>query len=549
MPWKHDGKIAMQFNWGAVNYDAVKIVYADNSHPYTADGDETNAINKVYYFPDGFNPATLTDSNLDDYLFWHRYWEEPPSELQLVRGTTGVLIEYSPSANMTLNSFGIFEDNGDTTKTNDNFRIFNEGGIQIAFLGTGTIISNEVEKYGLTGHIRTGNMGSVPLQADKKYYFLFQTDSNQSSNAIPAMFYDEVGVTRQTYTAQSDSETTTADVSTWNNYITGNTSTDLINNFLAANQNDYMTWTYNNTYSFVQNKIYLRSNNPCPTGNFIGSVGGLSNNDYYRILETNPNDLFVWNGNNGMGVNNSTIYQTTNELSGTTSLGSLTADSEVIAADANTVFIFNGNSQAGLNQSKIYKKLVGAISSYSTSQNSEGYKLAEMFMKNSTPGNTLIPLHTIYYQGQNKIWDRKDVGSVQISTMTPQDDWSTLSSTVVNNGIYFLKQGATFPGINLWENSVAQYIDGNFYKIDENNNNAHNISAYYNILNLNNPIITTEYSTFTDTGKEIVTTVGSIQSMYSTTAQPQEAFLNTTFNDARYYLEINGNEVDTSKKE
>lgn len=539
MPWKVEGKIGCHYpDRSQPNFDTDNIIFCPNGS--TANSAQ---IEKVYYIPPGVTNITVND--LPQYGIWRRYWENPPAQLQLVRGSNGVLIEYIPSTDITLNSFGIFEDNGNTSLTNDNFRIFNEAGIQIAFLGTGTIVSNEVVKYGLTGHIRTGNMGTVQLQTGKKYYFLFQTDSNQSSNATPALFYNETGVIRQTYSQQSDTETTTANVSNWNDYITGANSTQLVNNFLQSNEYDYMNWEFNSEYGFSQNVVYVRSNYNCPTGNFIGNVGGISNNDYFRILDTSPNDLFIWNGNNGMGVNNSTIYKTTNELRGTYSLGKLTADEQVISAAASSTFVFAGNSQGGLQQNKIYKKLVSAIPSYSTSQNGEGDKLAEMFMKNQTPGNIIIPLHTIYYMGQNKIWGRKDVGSIQITTMTPQDDWSTLSSNVVNSGIYYLKSNASFPGINLWENSVAQYVDGTFHKIDNDNNNQYHLSAFYDLLNLNAPTIVTEYSTFTDNTNTILSAIGSVQSMYSSTAQPQTAFLNTTFGDARYYLEINGQEVNT----
>ena len=545
MPWKHDGKIAMQFNWGAVNYDAVKIVYADNSHPYTADGDETNAINKVYYFPDGFNPATLTDSNLDDYLFWHRYWEEPPSEHQLIRGTTGALIEFIPSANMTLNSFGIFEDNGDTTKTNDNFRIFNEAGIQIAYLGTGTIISNEIEKYGLTGHIRTGNMGSIPLEADKKYYFLFQSDSFNSSNAIPAKFNNEIGVIRETYNAQSDTQTATYNLTGLNNNLGFIGGTTAISKFITANSGDYMTWNTNDSdasiYSrFNANTLYVRSDNLTGlTGDFIGKIG--TGTIYESVLEVDNGNMFAWKGYNNH-LSNDMLYEKNNVLDSTKYIANVDNISKVLSANINSNFVYRPANYDGiLNIGSIYKKNFNSVGTFNTSrQNDDAF--AELLLNSgfSAHGNEIFTTTGFCGWGYNSLLTRTNIGSVQFTTLTPIN--VTAVTNKVDDGLYYLSGTWSDPinvrGVYYYEQSSDSFkllFNAN-YGADLNN-----VTRFVTSATIASHC--TEYNV-TAVVNELNPNLMMLASAY---VQPE--FTQTTYNDTRYYLEINSNEVDTTKRE
>lgn len=520
MPWKHDGKIAGQSHWGG-NYDVNKIIFLDSNHTYTQDGDESCSVNSVYYIPEGVTP---TQANLLNYRIWHRYWEEPPAEHQLVRGTSGVLIEYTPSANMTVNSFGIFEDNGDTTYTNDNFRIFNEAGIQIAFLGTGTIISNEIEKYGLSGHIRTGNMGSVPLQADKKYYFLFQPDSNQSSNAIPAMFYNEEGVIRQTYTASSDTETTTTDVSTWNNYITGNTNAELLSNFIKANQNDYMTWTYNNNYDLQQNKTYVRSNYNNNL-NYPFTTASITNKE--ALCDLDNNTLF-WDDNY---INYHTIKLRTSTLPHSAYKGTLVLN-QILNLNKNDWFIYGPEYNTGLTVGDIYTCNFDSISTFNTSQNEFALQFADLLRNIPTSGDEIFCIDAKpTYSCLNHIIINKGFTSY-ITTMTPLT--GDPASGYATSGIYLLGPGSYSDIGQIYNNGIYFYNNNTLNLIYDQN-----MTTIVDIETVADKCIHHDFT-------ELYTNYGSMSNFYSTTAQPQEAFLNTTFNDARYYLEINGQEVDTS---
>lgn len=519
MPWKHDGKIAGQSHWGG-NYDVNKIIFLDSNHTYTQDGDESCAVNSVYYIPQGVIP---TQANLLDYRIWHRYWENPPVQHELVRGSNGALIEYSPSANMTLSSFGIFEDNGDTTRTNDNFRIFNDVGIQIAFLGTGTIVSNEVEKYGLSGHIRTGNMGSIPLKQNKKYYFLFQTDNNQSSNATPALFNNESGIIRATYSQMSDTETGTTDVSTWNNTITGDSNTTLLSNFFNASENDYMQWSFNNAFDLEENKVYVRSNyNNGLNYPFASNVS--SKDDVCRL---NNNTLFFDNNI----FNYHTIKLRNNTLHSSAYSGTLVL-SQILALNKNDWFIYGTEYNTGFTVGDIYECNFDSISTFNTSQTEFALQLADLFRHIPVSGDEVFCTdQKPTYSCLNHIITNKGFTSY-ISTMSPLTADPT--SGYATSGIYLLGAGTY--------SYIGQIYNTNVYFYDNNNLTMIHDQNLTNFVNIDSVVDKCIHYTFSD----LYTNYGSINNFYSTTATPQTAFLQTTFDDARYYLEINGQEVDTS---
>lgn len=536
MPWKTEGKIGHLYPdyAGDGRFDTANIIYC-------ADGTTATSalVEKVYYIPPGVTSLTIND--LPQYGVWRRYWENPPQQLELVRGSDGVLIEYIPSSDITLNSFGIFEDNGNTSFTNDNFRIFNEAGIQLAFLGTGTIVSNEVVKYGLTGHIRTGNMGSVPLQAGKKYYFLFQTDTYNSSNATPALFYNEEGIIRQTYTAVSDTQTDTYNLTGLNNdlgYIGGTTA---ISEFITANSGDYMTWNsaasdataYN---QFSSNTVYVRSNSLTGlTGDYIGKIG--YQDQYEPILEVETDDMFAWDGYS-TSLSNVMLYQKNNVLDSTKCITNVDNISKVLSADINSNFVYRPSNYDGiLTIGHIYKKNFNSVGVYNTSRsNDEAF--AELLLNSGFSGNTDEIFTTVGFcgWGQNSILTRTGIGSVEFTDLTPVNINDVTNK--VDDGLYYLSGDWSDPitvrGVYYYEQSTDSF------KVLFNQNYGSDLT------NVNRFVISATISGLcTDYDVTALVTELNPNLMMAASAYAQPEFTETTFGNARYYLEINGQEVNT----
>jgi hypothetical protein len=536
MPWKTEGKIGHLYPdyAGDGRFDTTNIIYC-------ADGTTATSalVEKVYYIPPGVTSLTIND--LPQYGVWRRYWENPPAQLELVRGSDGVLIEYIPSSNITLNSFGIFEDNGNTSFTNDNFRIFNEAGIQLAFLGTGTVISNEVVKYGLTGHIRTGNMGSVQLEAGKKYYFLFQTDTYNSSNATPAMFYDEEGIIRQTYTAVSDTQTDTYNLTGLNNdlgYIGGTTA---ISEFITSNNGDYMTWNtaasdataYN---QFNANTVYVRSDSLTGlTGDYVGKIG--YQDQYEPILEIDTDDMFAWDGY-GTSLSNVMLYQKNNVLDSTKYISNVDNISKVLSADINSNFVYRPSNYDGiLTIGHIYKKNFNAVNAFNTSRmNDEAF--AELLLNSGFSGNTDEIFSTVGFcgWGQNSILSRTGIGSVEFTDLTPVN--ATAVTNKVDDGLYYLS--------GTWEDPVK--VRGVYYYEQSSDSFKVLFDKNYtsDLTNINRFVTSSTISAkCTDYDVTALVTEMNPNLMMAASAYVQPEFTETTFGNARYYLEINGQEVNT----
>lgn len=528
MPWKVEGKIGCHFpDRGQPNLDTDNIIFCPNGS--TANSAQ---IEKVYYIPPGVTNITVND--LPQYGIWRRYWENPPAQLELVRGSDGVLIEYIPSSNITLNSFGIFEDNGNTSFTNDNFRIFNEAGIQLAFLGTGTVISNEVVKYGLTGHIRTGNMGTVQLQAGKKYYFLFQTDTYNSSNATPAMFYNEEGIIRQTYTAVSDTQTDTYNLTGLNNdlgYIGGTTA---ISEFITSNEGDYMTWNtaasdataYN---QFNANTVYVRSNSLTGlTGDYIGKIG--YQDQYGSVLGVATNDMFAWNGYNGT-LSTAMLYQKNNVLDSNKYIENADIQ-KILTAQSGSNFIWTEHT-GPFTYNTIYEKNFDSIENFNTSRRNAD-ALAELLLYSAFSANLDEIFNAVSFAGwgENTILTRTNLGTIQFNSLSPIP--SADITNKVDNGLYYLETLYGNVGVYSYNqaNDTFELIIDNWTNKDINNLERFITSS-------------TISGKCTDYIVTALVTELNPNLMLAESSYVQPAFTETTFGNARYYLEINGQEVNT----
>lgn len=291
MAWKHDGKIAAQFPWGAVNFDVVKIVYADSTHPYTANGDESNAINKVYYFPEGFDPSTVTTSNLSNYLIWHRYWEE---QKILLAQNQDVCIEFIPSQDIQLTSstpIAIFSDSS-TTDEDANFAIFHESGLVVAKTTGDTIDRNVTELYGLQGQKRFLTVAGVTLKAGFKYYIQYTNKTGQKNSTFqPAYFKDEAG-NYLAWVHDAVQQKSVANINSVENYLGVVTDASV---WLSADEDDLIISQIGQG-GLSNGDAYIR-NGSYNSASIIGvSSQSLPIAEKDKLLSLNANDVFMYIG-------------------------------------------------------------------------------------------------------------------------------------------------------------------------------------------------------------------------------------------------------------
>lgn len=163
MTWKIDGKIAGHFpGTQTANRDAYRIVFAP---PGEASPSNFEEIEKVYYIPAGIQ---ITQANLQNYLVWHRYWENPVNKI-LSDFEGHVLIKYTPNINTTLNSIGVVCSNNGTS-----YRcvyVFDNNGILIA-KETNETINESIELYEFSGVKRTITFSNQIILEENKTYWI-----------------------------------------------------------------------------------------------------------------------------------------------------------------------------------------------------------------------------------------------------------------------------------------------------------------------------------------------------------------------------------------
>lgn len=170
MTWKIDGKIAGHFpGTQTANRDAYRIVFAP---PGEASPSNFEEIEKVYYIPAGIQ---ITQANLQNYLVWHRYWENQVNKI-LSDFEGHVLIKYTPNINTTLNSIGVVCSNNGTS-----YRcvyVFDNNGILIA-KETNETINESIELYEFSGVKRTITFSNqITLEENKTYWIKYDFEGS-----------------------------------------------------------------------------------------------------------------------------------------------------------------------------------------------------------------------------------------------------------------------------------------------------------------------------------------------------------------------------------
>jgi hypothetical protein len=212
MAWKIDGKIAGHFpNSNPPNRDAYRIVFAPPGETSVSNFEE---IEKVYFVPAG---VQITQLNLQNYLVWRRYWEEPPAQRTLLAGSQNVAIEYIPTADITVNSIEIFTSQT-TAATSGRIKILHESGLYVGAID-GNTTDATTEQYSLTGVPRSVSNVGVTLYAGKKYYIVFQNSSNETY--YPAYFQNESGNYKVYANTQAATQINVGDLSVLGNFLGG----------------------------------------------------------------------------------------------------------------------------------------------------------------------------------------------------------------------------------------------------------------------------------------------------------------------------------------
>ena len=409
MTWKIDGKIAAHFpGAGVPNRDTYRIVFSPVNAQQTSDLEE---IEKVYYIPSG---STVSSSNLQNYLVWKRYWEEPPSQRTLHEGDKCVAIEIdlvNATENLVINSIEIFtsQHSTSTTSTSARIHIYYANGIEIAQI-TGDGEDNQTERYSLTGYPRYVNGLNITLYKGYKYYIAYN-DANISSY-YPAYFQNENG-----------------------NYKEFNS---------VNSQDDQCIDEYKKVFPISGNE--------------------LTETDLQQILQLNQYDKFAWIGNNIVVNYQNLIRGNYLGIKQTTSLtANKLSENEIWGADKDTIFIWHNKSNTDVSQ-RIYKKTADAVSGtigHLNPTGSEDKYLASVLLTLKN-GPAVLETDPAYWFTNTtplgSLFKLKDEYSVGFSSDTPSTSYP---SEPQENTFYYLNiSGLTNPpSVYLYKNNTYTFVN------------------------------------------------------------------------------------------
>ena len=548
MTWKHDGKIAAQFPWRAVNYDAVKLVYADSTHPYTADGDESNAINKVYYFPDGLDPSTVTTANLSNYLIWHRYWEE---QKKLLAGTQSVCIEYVSSgenaADLPLTAAAIYTADNESSTT-VNFGIIHESGLVVYKAVADTIDYSVSPKYDLAGALRKiQSISNVTLKKGLKYYIQY---TNSNNTFKPAYFENTSGcyVNWTHGTLQSKS---VADINSVDKYLGVVTDATV---WLAANENDFMISEIgqgglNNSDAYIRNNV-------CNNAVVIGqNLQTLPASEKDKLLQLDSGDGFMYIGNNYtesqiVVLNSQSIYTKNNTLDNTKYKGLKSTAKGILDELAQYDYcVYNGNSTSTLTNNVIYQKIqnLDIDTDYTTKGTQSSHDPEDerniIRLSYNAAGNKHIAVNGYMYWGDRtgNVYQLKTGYSYDFNRQGDTDvgfDATTMvAADMVQNRIYYVSTAGNCPAYGNWLGTGLWCWTGSTFSQLSNYNTW---VAYFNVTTLADAVQVINLN-------GAVTLVGQLSDLakthYNGNYISNSIRSQTVETDKKFYLELNEREV------
>ena len=477
----HTGKIACHFPDYSPNpnhdVEDIKFLPAGTVIPAGATDAQIEAllvrVNKVYAIPAGATVSSVAD--LQQYVVWE--WLS-----NLAAGNETIAFEYTPSADVSLTSIGIFTDS-DNTNTTCNIAVYHESGLVVYRHNVDTVDAVST-KYGLSGRRRhIDGISGVTLKAGLKYYIQYTQQTDYiSPNFYPA-YYD-------------------------------------------GTPGNYKVWYYGD----VQNKQTV---NMATFNDYRGVI-----NDSAAIFHMNEGDFFIWNGSSNIGMTPGYCYVRSNvgqTYIFTGIIGDPTSYSRpVTAADIQAVldrppngeFIWYCHQQDGMSFGQIWAKTVNTASWVGFEQSGQyGVEAGEaLHVLNTAPVAVVEAQKWGWFKMGDKI-SLKTGYTSQVTSDTPLPSVPEVGNRVVNGLYYALRNGweklplvvtGTGPSDYTWldsDSAFKQYVDvvEMYNWLDYVGNNSDLISYY-------------------------VSDGSIVASLRDDTTYPVQ-------NSKKYYLEINGNEV------
>lgn len=536
MAWKVDGKIAAHFpgtTGGLTNRDTYRILFAPASASQASD---LTDIEKVYFIPAG---ASVTQSNLQDYLVWHRY-----DAGVLVAGSTDVAIEYLNTVNdVTVTSLGIFT--ADTpASTTQCIKIMHESGTVLAQISSddGGVAAT---KYGLQGYVRTCAVNNIVFHKNQKYYIMY-TDNRTTSDYHPAYFQNEAGNYKAFKNRDSKSTADLNDCAPYLGWITD------LDSFITANEDTIMVWNGNSSFLNV-GTVYVR--NRLYQGSYAGKIGnseGLSQTLLNQILNLDNGSVFLWGGwdYTPSGTNilkMDQLHQKNSTYSKNDYVGVISNRNELLDPQYSV-------GQYGITGTTIWRKKDNVVvddtlnfDDYSGLQVPAAVLIQKSY--NATANKKVMTYGS--YNGSQKngyIYTLKSGFSYDFTIdQNDQLHGYTISnppSSWVINRIYYLEEQGNYPGAT-WAPAGLNY----YYEDAQGNPKFGQVSVYSDTLS---DIFNIDTQSALDATEEIslgptIDIIGQVSNLaktnYTGNYISNDCRNTTTSTDKKFYLEVNGNEV------
>lgn len=519
--WIVEGKIGCHFpqKSGNPNYDVTQIFY--NNDGVQANSTEISAV----YFLTPTHAATInamsTDAakkeELEKYSVWKRYYGYVENK-ELVMDTDGyVLMKYNPGINdVSANSIGIFT----TNSTSDNGRcvyILNEDGWLVGKSNATETKNIDIEKYGLTGSLRTTTF-STPFvfKAGKDYWIQYYFENCQ--NAADAYYNGIQGTDYKRLSLSNLYNTNPLDLSQYNYVGTVFNSTahiaDLVDSVLSLNYNDCFLSTqsiYHPT-GLTKNYLYARTS---------------SYSLYYGLLDHSslPTDQNKPRNDELVNISAGQVFTI-----------------KTVTQNYNGVYIWQRGNQEIPEFDPGYNNVV------ITGSNAKN-NYAD-FINNITPNKycQVSAISDISYVNLNDGRAPKTDGTIYLRTEQGLTNCGSnnMQTTQIGNPIagtvYYKAHDLDLPGSTqqYGDNSIVIYLGNNTYA-DFDFNKTYTITAddnttatcqHFSAISLN------------DIATDVTNTVwNNIYSQVATNSTKTDITSTSTSADMKHYLEINGNEV------
>lgn len=470
----HWGKIGCHFPAKANhNADVWNIEFLPKG------GSSTSVIDRVYMVPDGVTISSVAD--LQHYIVW-------TTDVTLVPESDAVCIEFVPPYDIPLSNVAIFC-NSSESSTTVNFAVYHESGLVVA-KSSGDTITQNVEKFGMTGQRRLTAVSGVTLKKGLKYYIQY---TNANNTFKPVVMEDWVG--------------------------------------------NYKIFSHGQ----IQNKNVADLNN---ANAWLGTI-----DNTMGIFTMQPGDFFMWQSSGWTpGMNNGSIYMRSNVGSNIPFAGVVgnpassgymtTADlNNLLSKPVGSAFIWYVNAYDDMANGSIWKKIVTIPSNLLdlSSYNDNMDCMVQILLALHDYSELVISGGQIFYKYPNSIGETYSINSNYTNRVFSATPLDALPDNLAVNDLFYLQQGFyTLPGKD------QQYFNTNLYVYNGdtllwvgNNVDSSGID-YKDVFNVGSIKSYLEYigvnSDLTNSGWD-----NSYQSDGLRNA--------TVYTDKKHYLEINGTEV------